>query len=331
MTFLGLLRFFVCLTILLAITPTIQAVVLLNDEFQENGVLNGKTPMPGPGANWNSGAQTGVNSVSVVDGEVLLLQTESTNGEDIANVFTDQGVAAATFAGFDFRLPSGTNAGLASDAEVIAEGVFFVTLRGTSASTTQRARTGFVPPAAGGDFRMAINADNGNLVAGAAFPTDLEFDTTYRAVISFNAQNASSQLWVDPTTALSTNVSHTGVAGSIGTVINRIILRQANSNNGTQLIDNVIVATTFEEALGIQAEPNGDFNGDGTVDAADYVVWRKTIGTPADYDLWKMTFGEIVGGGLSSGTAVPEPAAWLLAALVTAFVTGRRRIARSRA
>jgi hypothetical protein len=23
----------------------------------------------------------------------------------------------------------------------------------------------------------------------------------------------------------------------------------------------------------------GDYNGDGTVDAADYVVWRKTLGT----------------------------------------------------
>jgi hypothetical protein len=93
----------------------------------------------------------------------------------------------------------------------------------------------------------------------------------------------------------------------------------------------VIVATTFEEALGLQAEPNGDFNGDGIVDAADYVVWRKTPGTPADYDVWKTTFGENVGGGSNASTAVPEPAAWLLASLGLAFVAGGRRIGRNHA
>ena len=34
----------------------------------------------------------------------------------------------------------------------------------------------------------------------------------------------------------------------------------------------------------------GDFNGDGAVDAADYVVWRMGLGTTysqADYDVWR--------------------------------------------
>jgi T5SS/PEP-CTERM-associated repeat protein len=35
----------------------------------------------------------------------------------------------------------------------------------------------------------------------------------------------------------------------------------------------------------------GDFNTDGAVDAADYVVWRKNGGTQADFDLWRANFG----------------------------------------
>ncbi len=55
----------------------------------------------------------------------------------------------------------------------------------------------------------------------------------------------------------------------------------------------------------------GDYNGDGAVDTADYVVWRKTMGTivaphtgadgsgngvagPEDFDVWRAHFGEIL-------------------------------------
>jgi glucose/arabinose dehydrogenase len=59
----------------------------------------------------------------------------------------------------------------------------------------------------------------------------------------------------------------------------------------------------------------GDFNDDGQVDAADYVVWRDGLGTTftlTDYNLWKSNFGKVVGaasGGASGSSAVPEPAA----------------------
>jgi hypothetical protein len=72
----------------------------------------------------------------------------------------------------------------------------------------------------------------------------------------------------------------------------------------------------------------GDFNNDGTVDAADYVVWRKHngtntplpndngLGTPissAHYDLWRASFGNMAGGG-SGLAAVPEPGSIVLLA-----------------
>ena len=64
----------------------------------------------------------------------------------------------------------------------------------------------------------------------------------------------------------------------------------------------------------------GDFNLDGTVDAADYTVWRNGLGTKFradDYLTWKAHFGESLPSEQASdqnGTllaAVPEPATWI--------------------
>jgi hypothetical protein len=51
----------------------------------------------------------------------------------------------------------------------------------------------------------------------------------------------------------------------------------------------------------------GNYNDDGIVDAADYVAWRKTDGSPAGYDIWRTQFGELDGSGALSGATVPEP------------------------
>jgi hypothetical protein len=55
----------------------------------------------------------------------------------------------------------------------------------------------------------------------------------------------------------------------------------------------------------------GDYNRDGVVDAADYVVWRKGFGTTYtqdDYDVWRAHFGETGGGGVALPSAEPLPA-----------------------
>jgi hypothetical protein len=59
---------------------------------------------------------------------------------------------------------------------------------------------------------------------------------------------------------------------------------------------------------------DGDFNHDNLVDAADYVVWRKSDGTAAGYNAWRTHFGQPAGDGSSelTGPAIPEPKAWLL-------------------
>jgi hypothetical protein len=66
----------------------------------------------------------------------------------------------------------------------------------------------------------------------------------------------------------------------------------------------------------------GDFNSDGNVDAADYVMWRKTNGSSMEYGEWVENFGSSSG----SGGAVPEPAGVVMAVVLAACVgVGRGR------
>jgi hypothetical protein len=72
------------------------------------------------------------------------------------------------------------------------------------------------------------------------------------------------------------------------------------------------------------AELAGDFNQDGSVDAADYVVWRKTDGSQDGYGTWRTHFGKTVGGGSAESGAVPESETALLLLFAVAVMMIRR-------
>jgi hypothetical protein len=83
---------------------------------------------------------------------------------------------------------------------------------------------------------------------------------------------------------------------------------------------------------------SGDYNRDGRVDTADYVIWRKTNGSEGiglaadgsgngtvnetDYQVWRENFALTVGAAGASATAVPEPcgSSLVAVALCRAFV-----------
>jgi hypothetical protein len=87
----------------------------------------------------------------------------------------------------------------------------------------------------------------------------------------------------------------------------------------------------------------GDYNGNGTVDAADYVVWRKTNGQSGaglaadgnhdnavndlDYTYWRSRFGNTSGSGASLGdsASVPEPASFGLFMVGVLLLSAARR------
>ena len=104
-------------------------------------------------------------------------------------------------------------------------------------------------------------------------------------------------------------------------------------------------------------QATGDFNNNGMVDAADYTVWRDTLGQttdpmgttflaadhsgptpgvpngvvdPFDYEYWKAHFGQIAGGGAgasagSSTAPIPEPATLLMLLFGMSTIFFRRR------
>jgi hypothetical protein len=89
----------------------------------------------------------------------------------------------------------------------------------------------------------------------------------------------------------------------------------------------------------------GDYNGDGFVNIADYVVWRNTLGSTTllvadgnlngtidqpDYGVWVANFGAVLGSGAFEDVAVPEPTALVLLLMLATgsagFITARRRV-----
>ena len=101
----------------------------------------------------------------------------------------------------------------------------------------------------------------------------------------------------------------------------------------------------------MRAEPpalplnDGDYNHDGVVDAADYVIWRKTLGQPVamngdgadgnesgavdpdDYNVWRTNFGRVIeepAPAAGQTAAVPEPTSGVLL-LAALFALGCRR------
>lgn len=94
----------------------------------------------------------------------------------------------------------------------------------------------------------------------------------------------------------------------------------------------------YELALSVSAAGlPGDYNQDGIVDAADYVVWRNSEGqtvavgsgadgnldgqiSSTDFDVWRAHFGQTAGAGMGAFANVPEPASAVLTAMGTAAV-----------
>jgi hypothetical protein len=88
----------------------------------------------------------------------------------------------------------------------------------------------------------------------------------------------------------------------------------------------------------------GDYNQSGTVDAADYTVWRDTLGSTTnlsadgdgsltidagDYTVWQTNFGMGAGSVSISAIGVPEPSAMLLSVVGLAAIgvrMARRRM-----
>jgi hypothetical protein len=100
-------------------------------------------------------------------------------------------------------------------------------------------------------------------------------------------------------------------------------------NNGLDEATLLTAARAINAAAADSVSLQGDFNSSGTVDAADYVLWRKGAAvptTPQNYAMWRTNFD--MSGGAATATsataAVPEPAcSWLLICAILWALTAR--------
>jgi hypothetical protein len=125
----------------------------------------------------------------------------------------------------------------------------------------------------------------------------------------------------NPATAVTTSgsLANAGVSGPINWVEFQFFNTQSSVGMDTDF---------YIKSMAILAAPAvpGDYNANGAVDAADYVVWRKRLGTSfqlsnevagvtpgmvtqEDYAQWRARFGRTSGSGAgtSIGVLVPEP------------------------
>ena len=138
----------------------------------------------------------------------------------------------------------------------------------------------------------------------------------------------------------------------LGFLPGSVLFSSVQGTNGTSGAQLVVVISPTAQTIG-----PGDYNASGTVDAADYTVWRDTLGqttdsfagadgdgdsqiTLADYGVWKTNFGAVspgigAGSGLgannlpSATVTVPEQDSWVLMAIGIAALLIFGHVARS--
>jgi hypothetical protein len=168
-----------------------------------------------------------------------------------------------------------------------------------------------------------------------------------------NALNASAHRDPvgDPASYSIVNVHPWSVLGPNGTGSGNPM---SNLNQLVQWLDPARVEVITLEEMMVHLRNNfgkplairGDYNQNGTVDAADYIVWRKNEGTskplpndpidgtigPAQFDQWRANFGATAGSGagVSANASVPEPETLAMPMFAAAARCLRRKRAHSK-
>ena len=190
------------------------------------------------------------------------------------------------------------NGGALSAAEIFSSGIFTI-------------NTGSV---ATGDVTLKSSSTLGIGLGGTARGSQ------------YGALTASGQLALDGSLVVTLN-SFTPSAGQMFDVLDWAPGKLSGTFSSLQLPalagglvwDTSQLYTTGVLSVGLP----GDFDFNGVVDAADYVVWRKGLGTTYtqnDYNVWRTHFGQSAGSsaGASTNATVPEPATLVLLTLTAA-------------
>jgi parallel beta-helix repeat protein len=258
-------------------------------------------------------------------------------------------------------------------------GISLYRINGGGASTGNVVINNTVYQAADGLWALNIqNASTGNSARNNIFVTQSSsrgaidissnslsgFTSDYNAVVSrFTTNGGNSNQTLAQWQASTNQDLHSLVATAAQLFVNpvagvgadyHLLATAAAINKGTNQLAPLVDLDGLSRPVGAlfdigayewrPALLSGDYNGDGVVNTADYIVWRNTFGatvTPysgadgdgsgmiggGDYSLWKASFGKTAASG-AIAAAVPEPGVsnFLIAATILSL-TARRRVA----
>ncbi len=216
------------------------STVLVDEQFSHmDGPLVGLTPQPGPGGAWAAHSGAGNKPIQVSTGSISLDQSGG-SGEDVKTTFAPMAAGDKLYAGFDVMLPSGQT------VNPDANGLYFAHFAlGTSSF---QARIFVVAPSASGDFGIAL--DGSTSTPSNTWPVDLDFDTTYRVIVSYEFDTGITRLWLDATAE--TDPYLEDLTGTTLQAIDSFAFRQTNDYTGSQVIDNLLVSDVFDESVPVE-------------------------------------------------------------------------------
>jgi hypothetical protein len=180
---------------------------------------------------------------------------------------------------------------------------------------------------------------NVDLVGGTALNMEIGGET---AGTNYDQINVAGNLSVGGVLTVSLINGFTPVAGATFDLLNWGTLEGVFSSLQLPSLGSSLAWDTSDlyssgELSVVAVGLGGDYNDDGAVDAADYVIWRKggpllnEVDVPGainetDYDAWQTRFGTTApGGGGSADGQVPEPGGLAMILLLAATILARRR------
>ncbi|WP_442483197.1 PEP-CTERM sorting domain-containing protein [Aeoliella sp. SH292] len=234
----------------------------------------------------------------------------------------------------------------------------FMLFAGSRSQTLSNIGTGFADAIP--DLSLLVNKNSGEVILQNDLPTSVAIDA-YRLSSASGSLNPTGWTSLDDqdfqgnlawaqldNAATALSEGYTAGASSLASGAALSLGSAFKTTGGSEdLVLEVHLAGT-DDAVLVESKNityidglDGDYNGDGTVNLADYTVWRDALGShsvlanditpgyvsPTDYLVWKSNFGAS-GAGIASGlgvATVPEPATALTLVLALVGHAGWRR------
>jgi T5SS/PEP-CTERM-associated repeat protein len=332
-----------------------ELVVADGGEVTSNGSTigsagSGNVTVTGAGSSWtNSGSLSvgskGFGQLTIAAGGVVSNTSAAINSfatSESVVIVTGSGsrwtISGSVSVGTSDRSPSATNT---SGRLTVADGAV-ITADGCSRGSC--VSPGVIIRSSGillGDGTIVANISSDGTVAPGASLGTLHVTGDYTQLssgklrIELASPSGYDKLDVTGDATLSGELSLALLADYVPTPGQMFEVLTANhvTNNGLMLpisaagLFQLVVDDTSVILQAIGSGVPGDFSGDGVVDAADSIAWRKGLGTIFNenhYNLWRTSFGAAASSAVG-GAPVPESSSFVLTCFAFAAGTAHRR------